>query len=119
MEGCTCTSFRNQDRTRGDTSPRQEEWEGTVMAGRDLADVRMQTVLVVAVGVLLSAGVVNVLIAVVESVLWPVIAGVGWVVVATGVVIEAEAATASSSGSVADARQAASSRASGGADALR
>lgn len=71
--------------------------KGTVMVERDLARVRTHTLLVVAVGVLLSAGVINVLIAVVESVLWPAIVGVGWVVVATGVVIEAEAATASSS----------------------
>lgn len=71
--------------------------KGTVMAERDLARVRAHTVLVVAVGVLLSAGVVNVLIAVVESVLWPVIVGVGWVVVAIGVAIEADGATASSS----------------------
>lgn len=67
------------------------------MAERDLAGNRAQAVLVAAVGVLLSAGVVNVLIAVVESVVWPVVLGVGWVVVAAGVVIEADAAAASGS----------------------
>lgn len=41
------------------------------MAVRDLPGNWAHAVLVVAVGVLLSAGVVNVLIAVVESVLWP------------------------------------------------
>jgi hypothetical protein len=67
------------------------------MAERDLTSVRAQTVLVVAVGALLSAGVVNVLLAVTESVFWPVFAGVGWVVVAAGVTVEAEAAATSRS----------------------
>ncbi|NGY63257.1 hypothetical protein G7043_30485 [Lentzea sp. NEAU-D13] len=61
-------------------------------AERDLTGHRAQAVLVIAVAALLSSGVVNVLIAVVESVVWPVVVGVGWVVVAAGVVIEAEAA---------------------------
>ena len=69
----------------------------TVMAERDLTGNRAQAVLVVAVGVLLSAGVVNVLLAVVESVVWPVVVGVGWVAVAAGVVVEAEAAAAAGS----------------------
>lgn len=67
------------------------------MAERDLTGNRAQAVLVVAVGVLLSAGVVNVLLAVVESVVWPVVVGVGWVAVAAGVVVEAEAAAAAGS----------------------
>ena len=67
------------------------------MAERDLASAWVRTVLVVAVGALLSAGVVNVLIAVTESVLWPVFVGVGWMLVAGGVVVEAEAAALSSS----------------------
>ncbi|ANZ35951.1 hypothetical protein BBK82_07515 [Lentzea guizhouensis] len=54
-----------------------------------------RTALVLAVGVLLSAGVVNVLIAVTESVLWPVVVGVGWVGVAAGVTIWADAAVTS------------------------
>lgn len=71
--------------------------KGTVMTERDLTSAWARTVLVVAVGALLSAGVVNVLIAVTESVLWPVFVGVGWVVVAAGVVVEAEAAAPSRS----------------------
>ena len=67
------------------------------MAERDLTGNRAQAVLVVAVGVLLSAGVVNVLLAVVESVVWPVVVGVGWVAAAAGVVVEAEAAAAAGS----------------------
>lgn len=66
--------------------------EATVKAERDLTGHRAQAVLVIAVAALLSSGVVNVLIAVVESVVWPVVVGVGWVVVAAGVVIEADAA---------------------------
>lgn len=65
------------------------------MAQRNLTRAWAQAVLVLSVGALLSAGVVNVLLAVVESVAWPVFVGVGWVVVAVGVVIEAEAATPS------------------------
>ena len=67
------------------------------MSERDLACAQAQTVLAVAVGALLSAGVANVLIAVTESVLWPVFVGVGWVTVAAGVTIKAEAATPSRS----------------------
>lgn len=68
-----------------------------MMAERDLTSTWAQTALVVAVGALLSAGVVNVLLAVTESVLWPVFVGVGWLVVAVGVTIEAEAAMPSRS----------------------
>jgi hypothetical protein len=56
-----------------------------------------RTMLVLAVGVLMAAGVVNVLIAVTESVLWPVFVGVGWVVVAAGVSVWADAAATSKS----------------------
>jgi hypothetical protein len=56
-----------------------------------------RTVLVLAVGVLLAAGVVNVLIAVTESVLWPAGLGMGWVVVAAGVSIWADVAATSRS----------------------
>jgi len=67
------------------------------MTEPDLASAWARTVLVVAVGALLSAGVVNVLIAVTESVLWPMFVGVGWMVVAASVVVGAEAATPSRS----------------------
>ncbi|MDX3663736.1 hypothetical protein PV646_41185 [Streptomyces sp. ID05-26A] len=51
--------------------------------------------LVLAVGALLAAGVINVLIAVTEAVLWPVGVGVGWVVVAAGVSTWADTAATS------------------------
>lgn len=51
-----------------------------------------KTVLVTAVGVLLAAGVINVLIAVTEAVLWPVGVGVGWVVAAASIRMWADAA---------------------------
>lgn len=60
-----------------------------MMVERDLTSAWAQMALVVVVGALLSAGVVNVLLAVTESVLWPVFVGVGWVVVAAGVTFEA------------------------------
>lgn len=47
------------------------------MAERDLTSAWARTVLVASVAVLLSAAVVNALIAVTESVLWPVFVGAG------------------------------------------
>ncbi|MDX3663739.1 hypothetical protein PV646_41200 [Streptomyces sp. ID05-26A] len=67
------------------------------MGEGDVSGAGARTVLVLAVGVLLAVGVVNVLIAVTESVLWPVFVGVGWVGVAAGVTIWADAAATSRS----------------------
>ncbi|MEU0886193.1 hypothetical protein ABZ345_47125 [Lentzea sp. NPDC005914] len=67
------------------------------MGERGVSGAWARTVLVLAVGVLLAAGVVSVLIAVTESVWWPVVVGVGWVVVAAGVTIWADAAGTSGS----------------------
>jgi hypothetical protein len=67
------------------------------MAERDLTSGLARTVLVAAVAVLLSAALVNVLIAVTESVLWPVFVSAGYVAIAAGLVIGAEHATRSES----------------------
>jgi hypothetical protein len=67
------------------------------MAECGLTSSGARAVLGLAVLVLLSCAVGNVLLAITESVWWPLAAGVGWWGVAVGVAIQAEAATTSES----------------------
>lgn len=67
------------------------------MADRGLTSSRARAVLGLAVLVLLSCAVGNVLLAVTESVWWPLAAGVGWWGVAVRVTIRAEAVGTSGS----------------------
>lgn len=67
------------------------------MAERGLTSCGARAVLGLAVLVLLSCAVGNVLLAVTESVWWPLVAGVGWWGVAVGVTVQAEAVGASRS----------------------
>ncbi|MFI6100862.1 hypothetical protein ACIA8G_35380 [Lentzea sp. NPDC051213] len=67
------------------------------MAERDLTCIGAWLVLTTSVAALLSAGVINVLLAITESVLWPLVPGVGWPVIAAVVTALAQAATPSRS----------------------